>query len=92
MRKQGEVKIKRKFAYTVSDDALKNLPLHPPLDGNRVENNKKQFNKMPNNRRNNNLVVIEPGTRADLISCKKNHWPFPTKIIGRSQSHRHRFH
>jgi hypothetical protein len=47
---------------------------------------------MPNNRRNNNLVVIEPGTRADLISCKKNHWPFPTKIIGRSQSHRHRFH
>lgn len=68
MKKYKEIKIKKKFAYSVTDEAIQSAPVHPSLDENPVENNKKQFNKMPNNRRNNNLVVIEPGTRELFLS------------------------
>lgn len=68
MKKYKEIKIKKKFAYSVSEEAIQSVPVHAPLDSNPIESNKKQFNKMPNNRRNNNLVVIEPGTKELFLS------------------------
>lgn len=68
MKKYKEIKIKKKFAYTISEQAIQSLPVHPTLDERPIENNKKQLNKMPNNRKNNNLIAIEPGTKELFLS------------------------
>lgn len=66
----NEVRILKKFAYTVAESVVKSLDgqIHPALDSNPRENNKKQFNKMPNKKKQNNLVVIDPNTKELMLS------------------------
>lgn len=70
-----EVRIKKKFAYKVTASVIESLngKIHPPLDKHPQENNKKQINKIPNKKKQNNLVVIDPDAKELMLSVPLRH-------------------
>ncbi|NOT73482.1 MAG: hypothetical protein HOP08_01050 [Cyclobacteriaceae bacterium] len=66
----NEIKIKRRFCYTVTDDVINSLDgqTHAPLDSNPIENNKKQINQIPDKKKHNNIVLIDKDAKELLLT------------------------